>query len=466
MTDTPNNWNSGPGAGWPTGPASQPPRSAPPTPASNPTPFSPGSSAPTAWQTAPGTLGGSVLGRPTGAYPVGSSAGGFSSAPNTTATLPPSQETQRPRKAGKVTAAVLGIILLAGTVGAGSAAITTSYLSGKAAAPAVATGGGNSPAVVKQANPNSPDWTTVAAATSKSVVAIQALRGESGGRGSGVVIDGSGNIVTNNHVVNGAEQLLVLFEDQTYSAKLVGTDPATDLAVIRLTDPPTDLQPIAWGDGNALKVGDPVLAIGNPLGLSDTVTNGIVSALDRPVTTEVVDSERQTNVSASEQSVVTAAIQTNAAINPGNSGGALLNSSGELVGITSSIATLSGDGRNKSGSIGIGFAIGSNQAKHVAEQLIANGKATYPLIGVSAHDLNKVGQLGAEVERVAPDSPAQSVGLRPGDVITQIAGRQVSSTIQLIGLVRAQRPGDTVSLGFTRDGKQQEVQIEMKPAQQ
>ncbi|WP_297740874.1 S1C family serine protease [uncultured Tessaracoccus sp.] len=380
-------------------------------------------------------------------------------------------EAPRKRGGGKLVAGVLGLTLLAGGVGAGSAALTTQYMLGLQPAAVASSGsatdggsaqGASSGATVQQADPSNPNWTAVADNASKSVVAIQVASERGGGQGSGVVVDKAGNIVTNNHVVNGAQQIRVTLGDQTYDAELVGTDPSTDLAVIRLVNPPSNLQPMAWGDSQKLKVGDPVMAIGNPLGLSNTVTTGIVSALDRPVTTQAVGSQPST-MSRGSDAVVTAAIQTNAAINPGNSGGALVNSSGQLVGITSSIASLSGEreGGTKSGNIGIGFAIGAYQAKHVVEQLISNGKAQYPQIGITARDVQTTGQMGAEVAEVIDGSPAAEAGLRPGDVVTAIGGRQVSSTAQLVGLVRAQQVGQSVNVTYLRAGTEHTVQVKL-----
>ncbi len=384
-------------------------------------------------------------------------------------------EAPRKRRGGKLMAGVLGLTLLAGGVGAGSAALTTQYMlsqqpsavsSSESTTDGGATQGASSGATVQQADPNNPNWTAVADSASKSVVAIQVASQRGGGQGSGVVVDKAGNIVTNNHVVNGAQKIRVTLGDQTYDAELVGTDPSTDLAVIRIVNPPSNLQPMAWGDSQKLKVGDPVMAIGNPLGLSNTVTTGIVSALDRPVTTQAVGSEQSPTRRGSD-AVVTAAIQTNAAINPGNSGGALVNSSGQLVGITSSIASLSGEQQDgtKSGNIGIGFAIGAYQAKHVVEQLIEQGKAQYPQIGITARDVQATGQMGAEVAEVIDGSPAAEAGLRPGDVVTAIGGRQVSSTAQLVGLVRAQQVGQSVNVTYLRNDEEHTVKVKLVASQ-
>src|SRR5665647_1310068 len=198
-----------------------------------------------------------------------------------------------------------------------------------------------SPSPVTQADSSAPNWSVIAAAVSPSVVSITVTSTQSSGQGSGVIIDTKGHILTNNHVVTGAgagSQLSVTLNDKrTYDATVVGTDPSTDLAVIKLTNAPSDLKPIALGDANSIKVGDQVMAVGNPLGLAGTVTTGIVSALNRPVTTS--DAQSDPTGESTADPVVTNAIQTSAAINPGNSGGALVNSGGQLIGINSAIAS-------------------------------------------------------------------------------------------------------------------------------
>ena len=230
----------------------------------------------------------------------------------------------------------------------------------------------------------------------------------------------------------------------------------TDLAVLQIVEAPAELEVMAYADSSELAVGDPVMAIGNPLGLADTVTTGIVSALNRPVITEAVT----TSPTAGQgDAVVTAAIQTNAAINPGNSGGALVNASGELVGITSAIATLASSSTDQTGNIGIGFAIASNQVRYVVDQLIANGYADHPQIGVSASDTTGPGLLGAEVTKVVSGSPAEQAGLKVGDLITAVNGDQVTSTESLVALVRAGEVGKELKLTIVRAGSPQVVAV-------
>lgn len=299
----------------------------------------------------------------------------------------------------------------------------------------------------------SPDWEAVAAAVSPSVVAIsvQMMQGEAAG--SGVILDAEGHILTNNHVVEGAQQVQVMLADGSiYTADVVGTDPTTDLAVIQIVDPPSDLQPATLGTSSDLAVGEPVMAVGNPLGLDNTVTTGIISALDRPVTA---------GSQSSPSTTVTNAIQIDAAINPGNSGGPLFDAQGLVIGITSSIATLSGDG--SSGSIGLGFAIPIDLATDIAEQLIANGVAEHAYLGVTLQEgtatVDGVTRTGAQIVEVQQGTPAAEAGLQPGDVIVGIDDHTVGSAEALTGYVRQYAAGDEVTLTVVRDGESIEVDV-------
>jgi len=311
-------------------------------------------------------------------------------------------------------------------------------------------------APVKQADPNSPNWTTTASAVSPSVVAITVQAQGGTGQGSGVVIDAKGHVLTNNHVVAGGGQgariSVTLSDGRSFDATVAGTDPSTDLAVLTLKNPPDTLQPIALGNSDALKVGDPVMAVGNPLGLAGTVTTGIVSALDRPVTTSGDENSSQSDP------VVTNAIQTSAAINPGNSGGALVNAGGQLVGINSSIATLGASQGSQSGSIGIGFAIPVNEAKSIASQLIAKGSAQHALLGVTSRDGTasdgSAERAGAQIAEVQPGTPAAEAGLRSGDVVIAVNGDRVDSSLSLVAQIRERTVGDKVTLTVLRGGKE------------
>ncbi|WP_277208281.1 trypsin-like peptidase domain-containing protein [Isoptericola croceus] len=309
--------------------------------------------------------------------------------------------------------------------------------------------------VASSSNQN-PDWQAVTAAVAPSVVAIQ-VSGQSGGsEGSGVILDAEGHVLTNNHVVSGASEGAVqvtLSDGRLYDATIVGTDPTTDLAVVQLDDAPGDLEPATFGDSDAVQVGDSVLAVGNPLGLANTATTGIVSALDRPVAA---------SGESSNEVVVTNAIQIDAAINPGNSGGPLFDAQGRVVGITSSIATLSG-GTNQSGSIGLGFAIPVNLATGVAGQLIEDGTAEHAFLGVSLGDATAtadgVTRRGAEIGEITEGSPAAEAGLRSGDVIVAIDDDAVNGAESLTAYVRERAAGEQATITYVRDGQTQTAEV-------
>ncbi|MFK5635017.1 MULTISPECIES: S1C family serine protease [unclassified Ornithinimicrobium] len=301
------------------------------------------------------------------------------------------------------------------------------------------------------------DWAAVAEAVSPGVVSIE-VAGQTGqGSGSGVVWDADGHVVTNAHVVQGGSEVSVVLADgRRYDAEVVGSDPSSDLAVLRLATTPDGLTPVAVGDDAVLAVGDPVMAVGNPLGLSGTVTTGIVSALDRPVTTTGSNGGQ-----GSSDRVVTNAIQTSAAINPGNSGGALVNGAGELVGINSSIAALPSASGSQAGSIGIGFAIPATKVQLIADQLIADGRAEHAFLGVALADgETEVGGAttsGALVSEVEPGSPAEVAQLQAGDLIVAIDDEQVSSALALVGQVRERASGEETVLDVVRDGQRVQV---------
>lgn len=364
-----------------------------------------------------------------------------------------------PRKSRSKLAGIIAVAVLAGAAGGGGAAYgVASYLGAGQSSTGVTT-------QVVQADPSNPDWTTVAEAASKAVASVT-VTSQNGAEslGSGVVIDTAGHIVTNNHVVSGVgtgASIIVTLDDVAYQATVVGTDAATDLAVLQLADPPADLSVMSFADSSALQVGDEVMAIGNPLGLDNTATTGIISALNRPVTTEATTDNSPVSHTSSSDVVVTAAIQTNAAINPGNSGGALINSSGELIGITSSIASLSSgeSSSSESGSIGLGFAIPPNQVSNVVDQLISSGTAQHPQIGISAQDVTGTGQLGAQVTNVTSGSPADQAGIRSGDLITAVDGNAVTSAESLVALVRATQVGQEITVTVERDGQSSDLTV-------
>ncbi|GAB3093112.1 S1C family serine protease [Isoptericola nanjingensis] len=313
-------------------------------------------------------------------------------------------------------------------------------------------------APVKNSTSNNPNWEAVTTAVAPSVVAIQVQSQAGGAEGSGVIYDDQGHIVTNNHVVSGAQNDTVqvtLSDGRLYEATIVGTDPTTDLAVVKLKNPPDDLKPASFGSSDDVTVGDAVLAVGNPLGLANTATTGIVSAVDRPVSASGEDGSTQ---------VVTNAIQIDAAINPGNSGGPLFNAQGQVIGITSSIATMSsGMSGEQSGSIGLGFAIPVNLASNIADQLIKDGSAEHAFLGVTMQDATAtadgVTRRGAKVVEVSSGSPAADAGLQAGDVIVAIDDDSVNGAESLTAYVREKAADQKVTLTYVRDGKTQTVDV-------
>ena len=297
------------------------------------------------------------------------------------------------------------------------------------------------------------DWTAVAKEVSDSVVAIDVATSDGEAKGSGVVISDKGYIATNNHVISGAQQIQVtLASGAVYSAKVVGTDTTTDLAVIKLDNPPSDLKVAEFADSDNLAVGEAVMAIGNPLGYDDTATTGIVSALNRPVT--VTDDDNN--------AIVTNAVQIDAAINPGNSGGPTFNAAGQVIGINSSIAsTASSSGT--AGSIGIGFAIPSNLVKRVTNEIIDNGSVKHVVLGLtiksSSVEADGVTRGCAQVQAVTDGGPASKAGVKAGDSIVAFNGKAVNNNYSLLGYVRASAMGDKVKLTVVRGGNTMDLEV-------
>ena len=329
---------------------------------------------------------------------------------------------------------------------------------------------GGTVAAVPASNSSGTDWTDVAAAVSPAVVTIQTQGASSGGTGSGVIYDAQGDIVTNYHVIasvlGGGQIQVTLADGRLYSAKVVGHDKTTDLAVIRLDNPPSNLTVARFASSANLEVGAPVMAIGAPLGLSNTVTTGIVSALNRPVEVSMDEDSSSQDTQASSDLVVTNAIQIDASINPGNSGGPLFDASGAVIGINSSIKSLATSSDGQAGSIGLGFAIPSDLVVSVADQLIASGTASHGMLGVTVKAATTtVGSdtyVGAEVQDVSAGSGASAAGIRAGDVIVKVEGQEVTSPKQLIGYVRRYKAGDTVSMTIVRDGQTQDVSVRIQ----
>ncbi len=261
-------------------------------------------------------------------------------------------------------------------------------------------------------------------------------------QGSGFVSDSAGHIVTNQHVVSGAQSIKVkLWNGQTYGATVVGADSSTDLAVLKVNAPSSVLFPLSLADSSGVQVGDNVVAIGSPFGLEQTVTAGIVSALHRQMTSP-------------SGFTIDDSIQTDAAINHGNSGGPLLDAQGRVIGVNSQIESDSG------GNEGVGFAVPSNTLKSIASQLVSNGKAQHAFLGIELQNSSASGG-GAQVVQVRPNTPAQAAGLRAGDVIKSVAGRQIGTADELRAAINAHRPGDRVSLSFTRNGKSHTVHVRL-----
>lgn len=298
----------------------------------------------------------------------------------------------------------------------------------------------------------------VAAELLPSTVQIIAAYGgdDRGATGSGFVLDRQGHVVTNNHVVAEAAQddgriQVVDQEGNRYDASVVGRSAVYDLAVLVAEEMAGEFEPTALGASSRLRVGETVVAIGSPLGLSSTVTAGIVSALQRPVTTGDPDSDTS----------YINAVQTDAAINPGNSGGPLVNLLGEVVGVNSAIATTGGGFGAEAGNIGVGFAIPVEQVRITADQILRTGEAQYPIIGAEVRTGNAQGD-GAEIQKVNPGSAAEEGGLEEGDVITAVDGERVTDGIALIVSIRTHQPGETVEFTVRRGGEERQVSVELR----
>ncbi|WP_406343490.1 trypsin-like peptidase domain-containing protein [Streptomyces sp. NBC_00648] len=369
----------------------------------------------------------------------------------------PEPQGPRPRRGGLV-AAVLAAALVAGGVGGAIGYWAADREDGSGGSTTVSAS--DTPKDFKR------DPGTVAAVAAKalpSVVTIEAQGGDGeGGTGTGFVYDREGHIVTNNHVVasaaNSGKVTATFSNGKKYDAEVVGRAQGYDVAVIKLKNAPSNLIPLALGNSDQVAVGDSTIAIGAPFGLSNTVTTGIISAKNRPVS-----SSDGANSKASYMS----ALQTDASINPGNSGGPLLDSRGAVIGINSAIqsAGSGGFGQSQAGSIGLGFAIPVNQAKNVAEQLIKTGKPVYPVIGATVA-MDEKGQ-GAKISpqasggaaAVVTGGPADKAGLKPGDVITKFGDTVIDSGPTLISEIWTHKPGDQVQLTYKRDGKEATVTV-------
>ncbi|WP_028264878.1 S1C family serine protease [Arthrobacter sp. MA-N2] len=386
-------------------------------------------------------------------------------------------------------------ILAAGLVGGGVVAASDQLLASRT--PAAASSSQTGTVIVN----NTDDVNAITAAAAKaspSVVTIMASSGSQGGTGSGIVLDDQGHILTNTHVVtlDGASAnaaIEVRFSDgRVMKATVVGTDPLSDLAIIKV-DNASGLVPATLGDSSKINVGDNAVAIGAPLGLPGTVTDGIVSTLNRTISVASSavpnggsDNSQgggqggfqfappgggQSQQSASQGTVSLNVIQTDAAINPGNSGGALVNTKGEIIGVNVAIASAgsSSSSSSSSGNIGVGFSIPINNAKRIAQEIIKNGKATHGQFGVSVQPKSATGSssgfsVGAQVASVSAGSAAEKAGIKVGDVVTKFAGKDITDPEQLTAAVREQPAGATVKVTVQRGGQSQDLDVTLDAA--
>jgi putative serine protease PepD len=372
------------------------------------------------------------------------------------------------RPAVRLAAVVSAATLVAGAAGVG---IGAALFGGGTGGVQI---GSNAPVVASPAVAPA-SYAAVAAKILPSVVSIQVTTSAEQDTGSGVIIRSDGYILTNNHVVSAAEgianpDIQVTFNDgSTAPARIVGADQADDLAVIKVNR--TGLQPATLGDSASLRVGDPVLAVGSPLGLQGTVTNGIVSAVNRPVQTQDPNSGGLSPFGSPfgpptgpTVPTVINAIQTDAPINPGNSGGPLVDMAGQVVGINSAIASVSSGvfGSTESGNIGVGFAIPIDQARTIAAELIATGHATHPALGIGVADVTAAnGSTEVMVESVQPGGAAAAAGIHRGDVILALDGTPVADSDALIAMVRSHDPGQTVRVTILRSGRKLTLSVKL-----
>ena len=360
--------------------------------------------------------------------------------------LPPNApKSRRPWATLVVGAAVTAVVAggVGGAMGYTAARATTSPAQTTASAGLIvaADSGVDSP-------PADGSIAAIAAALQPSVVQLNVSGSQGSGTGSGFILRSDGYILTNNHVVSTADDggaITIVFSDGSKAdATLVGTNSGYDLAVVKVDK--SGLPAVTLGTSSALQVGDTAIAIGSPLGLQGTVTSGIISALNRPVT-----------AGGSGDAAYIDAIQTDAAINPGNSGGPLVNGSGQVIGINSAIATMGQGGQ--AGSIGLGFSIPIDTAKRVAEELIATGSSATPIMGVEL-DMNYTGE-GAKVTTVSAGGPAAGGGVQVGDIVTKFDGQSIPDATALIVAIRSQAPGDQVTLTVQRNGQTQDVTVSL-----
>lgn len=374
------------------------------------------------------------------------------------------------RRAGLVVTSLVAAALLGGAAGFGGGALAVSQQQ-----PQTQSAPGADATGETVSDPET--IADIAAAAGPSVVTVQASSSSGSGEGSGVAVAAGGYIVTNNHVVTldgqAADATITVetSDGRLLAAEIVGTDPVVDLAVIKVD---AELPVITFAASDDVRVGDTAIAIGAPLGLSNSVTDGIVSAVDRGlrIASSAAPSEEDQSqqqpfgfwqpdgTQAAQQDISIPVVQTDASINPGNSGGALLNAAGQLVGVNVAIASM-GQSSGSSGSIGIGFAIEANLVQRVVDEIIADGSASHGLLGASVSDVTdaSVGTVGALVRETTEGGAAAAAGLQAGDVITEIEGQPVTGATDATAQVRAHAAGDTVSVTYLRDGQEAEAEV-------
>ncbi|MCY1717613.1 trypsin-like peptidase domain-containing protein [Microbacterium sp. SL62] len=425
---------------------------------------------------------------PSGATtPTGQAFGPAATDAHPTLAMPSSTSTAPRKKSSvpRVAALLVAAALVGGGAGLGGTYAGLNLWGGSN------TSAASGPSAITVNNPDSVNNTSaVAAKVVPSVVTISATAGQSGGTGSGVILSQDGYVLTNTHVVtldgqSGSAKISVTTSDgKVYSAKVVGTDPTYDLAVIKL-DNASGLTPIEWADSSKLNVGDNAIAIGAPLDLPNTVTTGIVSALNRSIQvassaapSDGTDQQQQEpgqespfrfdfgqgqEQQSASQTIKIAVIQTDAAINPGNSGGALVNNEGKLIGINVAIASAGGSSSGgQSGNIGVGFSIPSDIAKRISQEIIDNGSATHGLLGASVQDAASIQgatTTGAYIADVSSGGAAQAAGLQKGDVITKVNGIPVTNSIDLTAQVRALAAGSKAEITYNRSGQEKTAEV-------
>ncbi|MDQ7877272.1 trypsin-like peptidase domain-containing protein [Microbacterium sp. QXD-8] len=443
-----------------------------------------------AGQQAPAAPGAAFGVTPSDAQPTLPLGGATGAVPTATATTAPKKQTA----AGKVVGLIVAAAIVGGAAGLGGAYAGVNWFTPVSTSPVAG------PTTVTVNDTDAVNQTTaIAAKVLPSVVTIAATGGSSAGTGSGVVLTEDGYVVTNTHVVTldgatGDAAIRVTTSDgRVYDAEVVGTDPTYDLAVIKLTDA-EGLTPIDFADSSKLNVGDTTVAVGAPLGLANSVTEGIISALNRSISiassaapdggdTEDQDPQEENGQegpfrfdfgqgdqgTTATESISIAVIQTDAAINPGNSGGALVDSDGKLIGINVAIATAGGSSSDGSGSIGVGFSIPSDIVQRITDEIIDSGEATHGLLGASVKPAASVEEstiTGAYIAEVTDGGAAAEAGLQQGDVVTGFNGVPITDATDLTAQVRAAAAGSKAEVTFVRDGKTQTVEVTLGSLQQ